>query len=78
MASCLLNNLGITLRGPATHRSLTNIEYRCIDLAAVLKEVQAGSKVINCSFGSDHPDANNAQDAAIYTRFLEKMAKRED
>ena len=49
--------------------------YTIGDLAAMLKEVQAGSKVINCSFGSDHPSGNNALDAAIYTRFFEKMAR---
>ena len=44
-------------------------------LAAMLKQVQNNAKVINCSFGADHPDPNNAVMAAAYTKFFEKMAK---
>jgi hypothetical protein len=45
------------------------------DLAALLKQVQAGAKVINCSFGTETPDPGNSKGAAVYRKFFETMAR---
>jgi hypothetical protein len=43
-------------------------------LVALTKQVENGAKIINCSFGSEKPDPENALVAAAYRKFFEKMA----
>lgn len=60
---------------PTQYLSAGGKTYSIGGLAAMLKQVQAKAKVINCSFGAQKPDANNALLAAAYRKFFEKMAK---
>ena len=49
--------------------------YTIGGLAGMLEQVKNDAKIINCSFGADHPDPNNALVAVAYTKFFQKMAK---
>ena len=60
---------------PTQYVNADGKSYTLGALAALMKQVEAHATVINCSFGSDHPDANNSLVAAAYTKFFEKMAK---
>ena len=84
--SVIRNNTGqyggpIEVKNPPPNGDITQVRYSTGrtyaigDMVAIMKEIQAGARVINCSWGAEDGGQNNLT-AAIYKIFFQEMAQR--